>query len=267
MSITRLHSRLAPAIEPAGLADSALILVGHGSTRGGGTNPALQAHAAALRTRGLFAAVYAAALYGAPAPSDALAAARASGVHDIYIAPLFMSDGQFTRVILPHALGTDLPSNRAGPCVRVCGPLGLRPELTALILRRACELATRAGLAPEASELLLIGHGSTRDPASHAAAEWHASQARVVGAFQAVRTAFLDQVPYLGDVLHARTRPAIAVGLFAAGDLHAGTDVPRLIATHDGPPIQYVEAIGEDPAIPDLVLAQVSAAMREPALA
>ncbi len=247
------------------MTDSALILVGHGSTRGGGSNPALHAHAAALRARRLFAEVYTAALYGAPAPSDALAAAKASGVHNIYIAPLFMSDGQFARVILPRALGTDRPSNRSGPCVRVCGPLGLRPELTALILRRATEAATRAGLVPGASELLLIGHGSTRDPASHAATEWHAGQARAAGAFQAVRTAFLDQAPFLDGVLRIRTRPAIAVGLFAAGDLHAGADVPRLIAAHNGPPIQCVEAIGEDPVIPDLVLAQVSAAIREPA--
>ena len=249
------------------MADSALILVGHGSTRGGGSNPALQAHAAALRARRIFVAVHAAALYGTPSPKDALAAAAASGARHTYIAPLFMSDGQFARVILPRAFGLDAPSSQPGPHLRVCKPLGLRPELTTLLLRRASEAAARGGLLPGTAELLLIAHGSTRDPASHAAAEQHAERARAAGVFQAVRTAFLDQAPYLADLLRARRHPAIAVGLFAAGDLHAGTDVPRLITAHGGPPIQCVEAIGEDPAIPDLVLAQVAAAVQEPALA
>ncbi|HEY5598451.1 MAG TPA: CbiX/SirB N-terminal domain-containing protein [Kiloniellales bacterium] len=246
---------------------SALILVGHGSTRGGGANPALQAHAAALRARRIFAEVYAAALYGAPSPREAMAAAAASGARDITIAPLFMCEGQFTRTILPRALGIEGSSRPSGPCLRVCEPLGLWPELTALLLRRAGEVAARAGLLPGTCKLLLIAHGSTRDPASQAATEEHAARARAARVFQAVRTAYLDQAPYLAEVLRARTRPAIAVGLFAAGDLHAGTDVPRLIAAHGGPPIHRVDAIGEDPAIPDLVLAQVTAASQEPALA
>ncbi len=266
MSITRSRFRPAPAIEPAGLAGCALILVGHGSTRGDGGNPALQAHAAVLRARGIFATVHAAALYGAPSPSDALAAAAASGARDITIAPLFMCDGQFTRTILPRAFGIDGPNSQSGPRLRVCEPLGLRPELTDLLLRRAREAVARAGWLPGSAELLLMAHGSTRDPASHAATERHAERARAAGVFQAVRTAYLDQAPYLADVLRARTRPAAAIGLFAAGDLHAGTDIPRLIAAHDGPPIQCVEAIGQDPAIPDLVLAQMAAAIREPAV-
>lgn len=136
-----------------------------------------------------------------------------------------------------------------------------------LLLQRAQETALNAGLEPGASELLLIAHGSTRDPASRAAADRHAARARQARVFQAVRTAYLDQEPYLAEALRAHTRPAIAVGLFAAGDMHAGTDVPRLIAAHGGPPVHCVTAIGEDPAIPDLVLAQVTAAIQEPALA
>lgn len=263
MSITRSRSRPEPATKPADRAAGALILAGHGSTRGGGDNPALQAHADTLRACGQFTAVHAAALYGTPSPREALAAAAASGARQITIAPLFMCDGQFTRSILPRAFGLDGRHHPTGPRVRVCEPLGLRPELTALLLRRASEMAARAGWTTEATELLLIGHGSTRDPASQRAVDRHA--ARAAGIFQSVRTSFLDQAPHLSDVLRARTQPAIAVGLFAAGDLHAGTDIPRLIAAHDGPPIHCVEAIGADPAIPDLVMAQVAGARREPA--
>lgn len=265
MSITRSRFRPAPVTKPADLAAGALILAGHGTTRGGGANPALQAHADAVRARGQFVAVHAAALYGTPSPREALAAAAASGARHITIAPLFMCDGQFTRTVLPRAFGLDGRRHPTGPRVRMCDPLGLRPELTALLLRRASELAVRAGWTPDATEMLLIGHGSTRDPASQRAVDRHAARARAAGVFQTVRTAFLDQAPYLADVLRARTQPAIAVGLFAAGDLHAGTDIPRLIAAHDGPPIHCVEAIGADPAIPDLVLAQVAAARLEPA--
>jgi sirohydrochlorin cobaltochelatase len=132
MSITRSPFPPARAIERARWAEAALILVGHGSGRGGGANTALRGHAAALRARGIFAEVAAAALYGRPTPARALAEVAAATV---YIAPLFMCDGQFTRRAVPNAFGLQGPeTRRGGRRFHLCPPLGLRPGLTELIL-------------------------------------------------------------------------------------------------------------------------------------
>ncbi len=258
MSTTRSPSRPGPATERPDWARAALVLVGHGSNRDGGSNPALLAHAAALRARGIFAEVRAAALYGAPRPEQALSGLQAA---EVYLAPLFMAEGHFARVGLREAFGLDgRLTVVGGRRVVLCPPLGLQPGLTRLCLARAEARARREGLSPQATRLLFVGHGSSRDPAPREAALWHAEAARGAAVFGGVDEAFLDEPPFLCDVLGGLGGASVAVGLFAAGGLHAGEDVPALIARWARVPVHYLGAIGEDPAISDLVLAQVAAA-------
>jgi sirohydrochlorin cobaltochelatase len=258
MSITRSPFPPAQATERARWAEAALILAGHGSSSESGANTSLCGHAATLRARGIFAEVEAAALYGRPTPAQALAEVAADTV---YIAPLFMCDGQFTRQAVPRAFNLQgLETRRGGRRFHLCPPLGLRPGLSDLILGRAAALARRKSLDPRDADLLLIGHGSPNDPASRRIAEWHAAQARAGGVFAAVRTAFLDEPPTLAEVLPDLRSPAVAVGLFAAEGLHAGDDIPRLLLQYGRAPLYYFGPIGADPAIPDLVLEQVAEA-------
>ncbi|MEE8500759.1 MAG: hypothetical protein V3S27_09315 [Kiloniellales bacterium] len=207
--------------------------------------------------RGLFAEVRAAALNGAPDPEAALAGLDSARV---YLAPLFLCAGHGLRVVLPRALGLDGPAARRGGQRRVlCPPLGLMPGLTRLILARAAEAARSQGLDPEAAALLLVGHGSPRNPASRRAAEWHAAGARAAAVFGEVDIALLDEPPFLAEVMRRLTRPTIAVGLFADNNRHAGQGLPDAIARHAPVVVRYLGAIGTDVGIPDLVLDQVAA--------
>ncbi len=211
-----------------------------------------------MRARGLFTEVRAAALYGAPDPEAALAGLDSARV---YLAPLFLCAGHGLRVALPRVLGLDGPvTRRGGQRFVLCPPLGLMPGLNRLILARAAEAARAQGLDPEAAALLLVGHGSPRDPASRRAAEWHGAGARGSRTFGEVDIALLNQPPFLDEVLRRLTRPSIAVGLFADNARHAGQDLPDAIARHAPVAVRYLGAIGTDSGIPDLVLDQVAAA-------
>ena len=263
MSITRSPSPPAPATRPGARAapdwaHAALVLVGHGSARDGGANAGLLAQAAGLRARRLFAEVRAAALNGAPAPAAALAGLDADRV---YLAPLFMCEGTSLRVALPRAFGLAGPATwRGGREVVLCPPLGLMPGLSRLVLARAAAAARDRGLRPEDATLLLVGHGSPRDPASRRVTLWHAGNARAAAVFGRVEVASLDEPPWLETVLRHLRGPAIAVGLFADNNRHAGDDLPAAIARHATAPVLSLGAIGADPGVLDLVPAQVAAA-------
>jgi sirohydrochlorin cobaltochelatase len=213
-----------------------------------------------LRARRLFAEVRAAALHGVPGPEEALAGLK---VREVIIAPLLMCGGHCARVVLPRAFGLAGPATlRFGRRFTLCPPLGLVPGLTRLILTRAEAAACSHGLVPEAATLLLVGHGSPKDPASRRTALWHAARARAAAVFGSVRVGFLDERPFLEDSLQDLSGPAIAVGLFAADGLHAGRDAPGAIARISQTPVHDLGAIGADPGVPDLVLAMVTAAQQ-----
>lgn len=255
MFTTRSPSPPAPVIEPpdrgrAAWAHKTLILVGHGSKRLGGANPGLTALVATLQARRIFAEVRAAVLYGAPDPEQALVGLRAS---EVILAPMLMCDGHTARVVLQRAVGRH---------VTVCPPLGLQPAMTRLILTRVQTAALHDDLPAKSVTLLLIGHGSTRDPASRRATLWHATRAREAAIFGSVRVAFLNEEPFLAQSLSGLKGPTVAVGLFAAEGLHASEDVPHCIAQHAVGPVGYLGAIGEDAGVADLVLEQVAAADR-----
>ncbi len=151
-------------------------------------------------------------------------------------------------------------TRRFGRRFTLCPPLGLLPGLTRLIVARAVARALREGLRPEAATLLLVGHGSPRDPASRRTTLWHAAGARAAAVFGSVGVAFLDEEPFLAQALGGSIGPTVAVGLFAADGLHASEDVPRCIARHAPVSVHYLGAIGEDAGVADLVLEQVAAA-------
>jgi sirohydrochlorin cobaltochelatase len=224
-------------------------LIGHGSARSRAPAAALARHAGMLRDTGLFSDVVSATLYGRPRPNSALA--RMTGA-EVHVVPLFMADGYFANEAIPPVLGLDRRDR--GRLFHLHPPLGIYPGLTRLIVERALERAASEKIAPKKAMLLLVGHGSPKDAASRRATEGHAARARLLGAFREVRTAYLEEVPFLDDVLATLSGPTIVCGLFAAAGRHAGYDVPRIIRRRGTPDVHYLGAIGADPAIPKLVV-------------
>jgi sirohydrochlorin cobaltochelatase len=141
------------------------------------------------------------------------------------------------------------------PSVHLCDPVGQRAELAGILEARACAAATRHGLDPAETTLLLVAHGTDRDQGSQHATDLHAARLRSMGVFGAVRTAYLDQAPTIPETVARLDCPTIVAGLFATPGPHAETDVPRLIAEGNSSYVlDYLGPIGADAAVPEIIL-------------
>lgn len=246
---------------------SGLLLVGHGAHTVAGATRALADHARALGERGLFAAVGAGFLKGTP-PAEA--ALDALGLSRVYVVPCFMSDGYFVRTVVPDRLGlAGALTSRRGREIRYCAPLGTAPALADLVARRLEGAAADEHLAIAGVEAVIVGHGSSNNPASAAATNALAARVAERSAVRTIHIAFLDQAPTLEDVVAGLAgRTLIVAGLFAADGRHADEDVRRRLGfvagafravRPDGRRVLYTGAIGADPAVADLVIERVAA--------
>jgi sirohydrochlorin cobaltochelatase len=258
---------------PAPATDADLLLVGHGATAGGGGAPALAQHADRLRKRRLFHSVQAAALYGGTTPEAALQACRASRV---YVVPMFMCAGNYVRRVVPQRLGLDRPEVAARLCYGEA--IGTHPRLAAVVGARVDAARRAQGAAPSATTVVLVAHGSTREPASAAAARDCAACLAGRDGYAAIHVAFLDEPPHLDAVLPLAATPlTVVVGLFMEEGRHAGQDLRQLLGLTgtdmlrvraDGSRVVYTGAIGAAPGIGSLILERVAeaAATRLPGL-
>lgn len=223
----------------------AVLLIGLGSSRRAAAAAALNRHAEALRDMGCFSGVHVAALAGGDEPARLLE--HANG-HTVVVVPMMMCAGWIAQQVLPP-LAADGGSRR----LLVCDPLGMHPDFAVLMQRRAEEHAARLGLASSEVTLLLIAHGTLRNPSSAATTERHAAAIRASGRFRQVVTAYLDQPPSIAEALAPLPAPVVAVGCFAAPGHHATHDVATGLASRPGNGVSYLGPIGEDEAVPGLV--------------
>lgn len=182
---------------------------------------------------------------------------------DVYLMPMFMSEGQLARRAVEEALRLlAVEGTPAGSVARVCRPLGLSTELASLIVARAEGLARDSGVPAAATSLLLVGHGSTKDGASKAAVVWQADAIAARRLFLGVNVALLEEPPFLADVLRTLKGPVVVAGFFASVGRHAAEEVPRLLGAYANGPIRYTGAIGEDDEISDVIVQAVADADR-----
>ncbi len=234
---------------PAGCA---LILVAHGDRGGEGSNGALHAHAARLSRAAPELAVEVGLLNGSPRLEDV--AAKHQHCDKIHVFPLLMSEGYFTDTVIPDRLGRSRCSER----FVVHRPLGSLPELTELVAQEALAGCRRLGHRPEEVTVLLAGHGAKSNTRARLAVEAHACGLRVRGAFSAVKTAYLEEAPFLPDVLESLAGPTVLIGMFASDGLHAGEDLPVAVQQFAGFPVCYTGAIGAHPQVSDIVAGAIS---------
>ncbi|MGZ8995030.1 MAG: CbiX/SirB N-terminal domain-containing protein [Rhodospirillales bacterium] len=223
----------------------AVLLIGLGSSRRVAAGQSLNRHADALRTMGCFSEVYVAALAGGDEPADLLARVEADTV---VVVPMMMCAGWIAQQVLPP-----LDAIGGGRRHLLCDPLGMDPAFGALMQRRAEEHADRLGLPTSEVTLLLIAHGTLRNPSSAATTEGHATAIRANGRFRQVVTGYLDQPPLIAEALAPLAPPILAIGCFAAPGHHATHDVAIGLAARPGNGVSYLGPIGEDEAVPHLV--------------
>jgi sirohydrochlorin cobaltochelatase len=239
----------------------ALLLVGHGSTSTPDAARPLMAHADRIRASGRFAEVAVGMLRGTPELGPVFDGLTSPIVH---VVPFFLEDGYFTRIVIPDLLLSRADEQRV---LRFCRPLGLHPGLAALMETRVLRHCEMFGTDPKALTIVLVGHGSARNPGRARALRRHAERLEARGQFGWVRVAHLEEPPLVADVLAgSRGHVAAVIGYLANEGAHATHDLPDLVAAErtargtTWPPVHDLGTIASDEALPrfliDLVLGQ-----------
>lgn len=233
----------------------AAVIVGHGERGGARSNALLAVQAERASRNGL--QVIPAVLNGEPRLEDALAKARQCGPGRIRVYPFFMSGGYFVRQALPQRIA------KAGfeTCVEILAPFGETDDLIPVMAARAHFKAREAGFARRGTRVLVVGHGSKSGaPASARATRAAAQRLAARTDFHCVDLAFLEEAPFVSDILSTCGLPTIVIGFFCGDGLHAAEDVPDAIENCGRSDVVYTGPIGAEPQAADIVRSAMSCA-------
>jgi len=237
------------------LTRDALLLIGHGSTGVPDAARALLSHAEVIRDSHRYAEVAVGMLLGKPDVTSAFDHLTAPVIH---VVPFFLEDGYFTRIVIPDLL---VPRASASRLIDFCPPVGSHDGVATVIETRLMRHCEAFGTDPISLSVLLVGHGSARNPGQARLSRWHAARLESSGRFGAVRAAYLEEAPFAAEILAGNRGHIVAViGYLANHGAHATSDLPRLIAeerlsrgTH-WPPVHNLGSIGDDAAMPRIIM-------------
>jgi sirohydrochlorin cobaltochelatase len=245
----------------------ALVIVGHGSHLNAYSSEPVFRHAEDIRARGLFDEVRECFWKEEPSMRQVLHLVEAN---EVYVVPLFISEGYFTEEVIPRelGLGRTLPGSTAeahGKQVHYCEPIGTHPWMTRMILRRAEEAAALSPEEAREAGLIVIGHGTERNSNSAEVIYRVTEEAAATGEFGRVATGFLDQAPEVDDVLESMEMDRIVlVPFFVAEGWHTMETIPddlgisrpdeSRVSRLDGRTIYYSAPVGTFPEVAEIVV-------------
>jgi sirohydrochlorin cobaltochelatase len=252
---------------------SALLIVGHGSTVNPDSSAPTLTHASEIRRRGIFANVACCFWKEEPSLRDALLFFRDPAIHDVYVVPNFISEGYFTRTVIPRELELTGPATKRanGQTWKYCEPTGNHRGMTELLLQRAREAAP--DISPAETSLLIVGHGTSLNDNSAVAAKRQAEMIRARGEYAAVLNVYMEEPPLVSDWRAlTQTRNVVVVPFFVSDGLHSHEDIPVMLginsASHppsanphqlQGRSLFYSTAIGTEPKFADVIIEQAEA--------
>jgi sirohydrochlorin cobaltochelatase len=251
--------------------NSALVLVGHGSTQNPDSSAPTVQHADEIIRRGLFAEVYCSFWKEEPSLREVL---RMVETDDIYVVPNFISEGYFTEIVIPRELELDGPiTRRSGKIIKYCEPVGNDPRMIDLLLHRAQEAAPN--VPPKQISLLIVGHGTSLNDKSAVAARHRAMAIKEKRLYAEVSEAYMEEAPFIADWRTNTSQPSVVVvPFFIADGLHSYQDIPVLLGIEPEPTaaasqqevfrrnpyhlsgrsLYYASAIGTEPLMADVIL-------------
>ncbi len=255
--------------------NSALLIVGHGSTENPDSSTPYFDHAAEIRKRGLFAEVHVCFWKEEPSMREALFMIDAT---EVYIVPDFISEGYFTQDVIPRELELDGATTvRDGKTLHYTLPVGVHRSMTDLILRRAKEVAPDA--APEDTTLIITGHGTGLNQNSTKAIRDQADLITGSGAgYKLVTDAYMEEQPFIAEWDRmSETQNVVVVPFFISDGLHSYQDIPVMLGIEAevgpaasqtevfrknphklrGKTLYYSSAIGTEPLLADVILDQI----------
>jgi sirohydrochlorin cobaltochelatase len=260
----------------------ALVIVAHGSHLNPESSTPTYAHADTVRETGAFDEVREAFWKEEPHFREVL---RTLESDEVYVVPLFISEGYFTEEVIPRELrlenwdpeawesdGTSathvtLEAEDVGKTVHYCGPVGTHDAMSDVIVRRA-ESVTGDPDVGDGFGLAVVGHGTKRNENSAKAVEYHADRIREMNRFEEVQALFMDEDPEVDDVTDFfESEDIVVVPLFVADGYHTQEDIPEDMgltddyrtgwetpAKVDGHYVWYAGAVGTEALMADVVL-------------
>jgi sirohydrochlorin cobaltochelatase len=258
--------------------DSALVIVGHGSTVNPDSSAPTFDHAEEIRRRRVFGEVHCCFWKEEPSFRQIF---HMVDRDDIYVVPNFISEGYFTRTVVPRELElSGAVTERGRRTIKYCEPVGNNDRMTELLLRRAREVAPEAD--PAQTALFIVGHGTDLNENSAVAAKREVDRIAEMGCFAEVRNAYMEEAPLIAKWDELSTRPnVIVVPFFISDGLHSYEDIPVLLGIareslgaasanakkvfrHNpyalrGRKLYYASAIGTERLFADVILDQVTA--------
>jgi len=259
-----------------------LVIVAHGSHLNPDSATPTHTHADTIRATGAFDEVRTGFWKEEPSLREVL---RTTNGDDIYVVPLFISEGYFTERVIPRELrlegwepelwGSDgisadtatLVASDINKEVHYCGPVGTHEAMTDVLVRRA-ESVTGDPDVGDRFGFAVVGHGTERNENSAKAIEYHTERLRETGRFDEAKALFMDEEPEVDDVTdHFDTEDIIVVPLFIADGFHTQEDIPEdmgltddyrngydVPSEVDGHRIWYGGAVGTEKLPADVVL-------------
>jgi len=260
----------------------ALVIVAHGSHLNPDSSAPTHAHADRIREAAAFDEVRTGFWKEEPSLREVLRTVEAD---EIYLVPLFISEGYFTEQVIPRELrleGWDvsqwdsdglsadhvtLTAADTGQAVHYCGPVGTHESMTEVLVRRAETVTEDPDVGPGFG-LAVVGHGTERNENSAKAIEYHADRVRETGRFDEVQALFMDEEPEVDDVTDYFDSPdVVVVPLFVADGFHTQEDIPEdmgltddyrtgydVPATVDGHELWYAGAVGTEGLMAEVIL-------------
>jgi len=255
---------------------SALIIVGHGSTVNPDSSAPTHDHARTIRERGIFREVHTCFWKEEPSLREVL---RQVESDEVFVVPNFISEGYFTRTVIPRELGLDGEVTHLGRfTLKYCAPVGSHPGMTDVLLHRARE--TAPGVPPSETSLFIVGHGTDLNDNSAVAAKEQVARIAALGQYGEVLSAYMEEAPLISDwdkLSHQSN--VVVVPFFIADGLHSYEDIPVLLGIEEsagiaasqaevfrrnpyslrGRRLFYASAIGTEPGIADVIVDQAGA--------
>lgn len=231
------------------------MLVGHGSARNPGTRRPICANVNEIKRRGVFDEVRCGLWKEEPHVSVTLEKVTAD---EVVVVPFFIADGYYTRVVIPEQMKLcGAVTERDGQRVRYTRAVGSHPLFAELIVRHAREAGWTEGDA-----LVVLGHGTERNPASGTNVFLQTERIRRAHPGTDVRTMFIDQPPFVQKVWDAcDARRIFIVPLFIADGWHVTETIPEDLglqnnrATRGNRELHMTSAVGTDPGLVEVILA------------
>ena len=255
---TRSPLLKAPATEAA---REALLIVAHGDCGRVPDNRLANAIAGRMRLSGRFSDVGIGYMRGTP---DLAAAAAGLAGDRVRICPLFMSDGYYVRQAIPERLNISQGgADSRGRRFAIMAPTGLSAGLPAIVAAAAQAAADDAGMAPAGARLLIVAHGSSKDPASRQASEALAAAIRAGNAFAGVDTAYLEEPPGLADQLDALPGPVVVMGFFIGEGMHGAEDMAAAVERAGRDDLWLAPPLSHSDQLIEAICADITAAARQ----